>query len=349
MSMNIDPSVIRVLYEDLVNDTSLSGVKRLLNKHGIIGCYKEGFYTRELYAVYGKDEISKITRPRLYSNLSRQILKKSELKTKGLEPLAIEIYNEFIANDKVYGLGSLFKSRNIGSKVGLRIRGIIYSKFGKQHINDVSHSRVGKMSNAARNLVYKHHSEDVKRRISESNKKHWVNNEAGRQKSRELMIKYCAPHSQSDEAIRKRVESRKWYTRHSDDTRDKISKALSGRPFSEHHKQQLRKPKSVKRMGYKCSEETKKKLSVIAKKQWLDGVHKRTFKSKGQMEVIKILMDMGYDVEDEFLFKGRPYDVYVREKNLLIEFNGTYWHRDPRFYTAAPDVSEVWEKGQKKS
>jgi hypothetical protein len=146
------------------------------------------------------------------------------------------------------------------------------------------------------------------------------------------MVKYCLPNSQSDLAKLKRIKSRSWYKHHSDETLKKMSDALKGKPLTEEHKQKLRKPKSVKRINYGHTEETKKKLSELTKQQWLDGIHKPIYKSKGHLEILEILKEFGCLVEDEFVICGRPFDVYVKDKNLLIEFNGTYWHRDPRFY-----------------
>jgi len=77
---------------------------------------------------------------------------------------------------------------------------------------------------------------------------------------------------------------------------------------------------------------TRKKMSLIRKSAWKMGKYKRIWKSKGQIEISNILKSMGHFVINEFLIKGKPYDIFIKNKNLIIEFNGTYWHCDPRKY-----------------
>jgi hypothetical protein len=235
----------------------------------------------------------------------------------------------------------------IGSKRGQKIRKLIYEKYGKENVDKISFHRTAKKGNIARNLVYKHHSEETKNKISKSNIKAWEGDEERREKSKQLMNEYCLPNSQTEETKLKRIESRSWYKHHSDETLKKMSDSQKGRPLTEEHKAKLRKPKSVKRINYGHTEETKKKLSELTKQQWLDGVHKPTYKSKGHTEILEIVKDFGYSVEDEFVVCGRPFDVYVENKNLLIEFNGTFWHRDPRFYSEE-EGRVYWDKDKEK-
>ena len=50
------------------------------------------------------------------------------------------------------------------------------------------------------------------------------------------------------------------------------------------------------------------------------------------MEVETVLKNMGYTVLSEFEVQERSFDILVHELNLIIEFNGTRWHYDSRFY-----------------
>lgn len=43
---------------------------------------------------------------------------------------------------------------------------------------------------------------------------------------------------------------------------------------------------------------------------------------------------MKYKVFSEYKIKNFSYDLYIPDLNLLIEYNGTRWHYDPRFYDA---------------
>lgn len=264
-----------------------------------------------------------------------------------LQQKSEELYKQFLSDESICGLTSLFKLNKIGSKTGGHIRKLIYEKHGKENVDSISFHRTAKKGNIARNLVYKHHSEETKQKIRDSNFKSWSGDDARREKSRRLMIKYCSPKSHSEESEKKRIKSRSWYKHHSVETLKKMSDALKGKPLTEKHKQSLRKPKSVKRINYGHTEETKKKLSKLTKQQWLDGIHKPIYKSKGHKEIMEILSNMGYKIKDEFVVCGRPFDVYVEDKNLLIEFNGTFWHRDPRFYKEE-EGRIYWNKDKEK-
>jgi len=181
-----------------------------------------------------------------------------------------------------------------------------------------------------------------------SQKISWENStEKRRDISRQNMRKYCLPNSQSDETKLKRVESRKWYS-HSKETIEKIKNAQKGRPLTEAHKLKLRKPKKTYRINFKHSNETKKKLSEMTKKQWLDGIHKPKYQSYGHQKIISICEKNGWVFEIEKLINGKPYDVYINNFNIIIEFNGTYWHRDPRFYKEDLICRNIWEKDKNK-
>jgi G:T-mismatch repair DNA endonuclease (very short patch repair protein) len=64
---------------------------------------------------------------------------------------------------------------------------------------------------------------------------------------------------------------------------------------------------------------------------------KHTSLSRPQKEIISFLKEntqytIYYDYpiyKNDKLYKA---DIYIKEKNKIIEFNGTYWHADPRFY-----------------
>jgi len=264
-----------------------------------------------------------------------------------LQQKSEELYRQFLNDETICGLTSLFKLNGIGSKTGGNIRKLLYENYGKDNVDFISFHRTAKKGNIARNLVYKHHSKETVEKMRKSIKKSWENDDERKEQSRQLMAKYCSPKSHSEESEKRRIESRSWYKHHSAETLKKMSDSQKGRPLTEEHKAKLRKPKSVKRTNYGHTKETKQKLSNLTKQQWLDGVHKRTFKSKGQKEVIDLITELGYQIEDEYLVCGRPFDVFVKDKNLLIEFNGTFWHRDPRFYDEK-EGKVYWDKDREK-
>ena len=60
----------------------------------------------------------------------------------------------------------------------------------------------------------------------------------------------------------------------------------------------------------------------------------RVAKSKGHWEVERILKKIGYNVTNEFLIEDKPYDMYVPNLNLIIEYYGDRWHYHKSKYPA---------------
>ena len=56
--------------------------------------------------------------------------------------------------------------------------------------------------------------------------------------------------------------------------------------------------------------------------------------SKPQKELTKFLKQVfpQYTILSDFAVDRYKLDILFKELNLVIEFNGTYWHCDPRFY-----------------
>jgi len=143
------------------------------------------------------------------------------------------------------------------------------------------------------------------------------------------------------ERYRKSIETRRkngksW---HSEATKQKISKTEVGKFISEETRQKLKKAwtvdrkKNPNRKGCKHSLSTRKILSEITKNQWRNGVfNRKDYRSKGQIEVEEVLKKLKYKVISEYIINTRPYDIYIPNLNLIIEFNGTYWHLDERVY-----------------
>ena len=262
-----------------------------------------------------------------------------------LQKIADESYNEFMLDESIIGFEGLLKSKNIGggSRRRNKIRALIYDKYGKDNLIALYRIRLAKLAHKNRTKESYYISLEQREKMTLGVKKYWNNNDKAKMRSRKLMISYCNPNSHTPDANKHRVESRKGY-RHSAETICKIKNAQVGRPLSISHRKALRVRKSrAGSLGLKRSNETKKKLSAITKKQWKSGIHIPTYRSKGQREVASILRNFEYTVKEEFFINGRPYDVFVKEKNLLIEFNGTFWHRDPRFYPKSDICQKVWD------
>ena len=229
-----------------------------------------------------------------------------------------QLYQIFIKDESICGFASLFKLNKIGSKTGLKIKKYLYNKYGETFLKKISAVRTSKAAHQKRDRDSYFISSETRQKMSVGIKKYYKNNQSAKSRCKNLMIKHCLPKCQTMESKIKRVKSRDWY-KPSEDTKQKMSQSQLGKTLTEEHKLKLRKPKKTKRVNFKHTTETKYKLSLVTKNQWKNGIHKPIFKSKGQQEVIKFLKDQGYSIQDEYVVDGKPYDVFVKEKNLLIE------------------------------
>jgi hypothetical protein len=200
----------------------------------------------------------------------------------------------------------------------------------------------------------KWHSEETIKKISESNKNVRSNRNDLREIAKYNMLNYCAPKNQSESAKIKRVNTRRnnnlvW---HSEETKEKMRIAASKRKLSEETKRKIslaHKGKPSKRKGIPHSEETRKLLSLKTKQQWLDGKCNNTSSSAGHLEIFDLLKNkLNLECQSEYVVKGKSFDIFVKDYNLLIEFNGTYWHRDYRFYQIDEISQKIHDKDELK-
>lgn len=61
--------------------------------------------------------------------------------------------------------------------------------------------------------------------------------------------------------------------------------------------------------------------------------------SYGHRQVAKIIGDIDLKVINEYKVNNLPYDIYVEEKNLIIEYYGDRWHYPKHIYP-----SDFWDK-----
>lgn len=56
--------------------------------------------------------------------------------------------------------------------------------------------------------------------------------------------------------------------------------------------------------------------------------------SKAEREIIKYLTDNKINFISQYIIKGSPlrYDLYLPDKNLIVEYYGDYWHGNPKIY-----------------
>lgn len=82
--------------------------------------------------------------------------------------------------------------------------------------------------------------------------------------------------------------------------------------------------------------------------------------SRPQKEIISLLKEnTDYTIYFDYpIYKENKLykvDIYIKEINKIIEFNGTYWHADPRFYRGdyyhqkkKKNAKQIWEEDEKR-
>jgi G:T-mismatch repair DNA endonuclease (very short patch repair protein)/predicted RNA-binding Zn-ribbon protein involved in translation (DUF1610 family) len=77
---------------------------------------------------------------------------------------------------------------------------------------------------------------------------------------------------------------------------------------------------------------------------------KSFIKSKAEVEIKEIIESLGYEVKSSYRVDTKIFDIYVPELNLIIEYNGDYWHCNPKKYSEdyyntkkSKTSKEIWE------
>ena len=147
--------------------------------------------------------------------------------------------------------------------------------------------------------------------------------------------------------------------KHNENSIKKISDKKIGITTSDHmSKPEYRKAFSEmakERWSNGSMEKTRIKLSCLMKERIANGELKSYNRSKAEDELIKILIDNGIACQPNFLLNGKIFDIYIPNFNLLIEYNGDYWHCNPKKYNADyfnhkknKTAKEIWEYDSEK-
>lgn len=126
--------------------------------------------------------------------------------------------------------------------------------------------------------------------------------------------------------------------KHSDNTKKKISNSRKNKATGNNNA--MASPKNRKKVSEKLKEvwssdkmdNTRKKLSKTMKDKHLKGELNSFNRSKAEDEIISKLTEMGIQCEPSFRLEGKIFDIYIPSMNLLIEYNGDYWHCNPIKY-----------------
>lgn len=106
----------------------------------------------------------------------------------------------------------------------------------------------------------------------------------------------------------------------------KISEAFKGKPKSEEHKKSLKKAFN------------KKEYVEQKQKEMSERLKNGTFNISSIVEeefIKKCIEPLGISFETQYYLKDLHHycDVYIPFKNIIIEFQGDYWHGNPKKYT----------------
>lgn len=97
-------------------------------------------------------------------------------------------------------------------------------------------------------------------------------------------------------------------------------------------------------------EKTRKKLSNLMKERHRKGELKSFNISKAEKEIVNNLKKNGIECVHSFRVDSKIFDIYIPSLNLLIEYNGDYWHcnpakYEPHYYNHKKNKTamEIWE------
>ena len=151
-----------------------------------------------------------------------------------------------------------------------------------------------------------------------------------------------------------------------------------GKKHTEKSKSKISESRKGKGMGENnamANEETRKKLNKILLKKWENGemehlrnIFSKTMKetrrlgkiksiirSKKEDEIIDEIKNLGYEVKHSLRVDSKICDIYVPKFNLIIEYNGDYWHCNPEKYAAdyfhtikQKTAQELWDYDKNK-
>lgn len=289
-----------------------------------------------------------------------------------------EMYERYVNDDSILSLLQLAKIYDIipenatGGSLYRKFCKSMYNQYGCEHIKSIGISRrarnAGNGNKKYKGLTY----DDIygnkkaiieKQKRSRSIKKSWdIDDGTRREISKNNMIIHCNPVSSEywvrDKALITRHKNEKW-ANYTDDGYANLVEKNRNKIVSDQTRE--RQSKSAIARGYNLpdgfthSDKTKKLISDKITELWERGIYTPTFKSKGHAEIEEIINTIGYDVVCEYNISGKYYDIYIPELNIIIEYNGTYWHYDPRIYDSGYyDVSRdryvdtVWKYDEKK-
>jgi G:T-mismatch repair DNA endonuclease (very short patch repair protein) len=147
--------------------------------------------------------------------------------------------------------------------------------------------------------------------------------------------------------------------KHSKKSLTKMSKSKKGQNMGDknHMKQERYRQMSrdIMRSNWDNGILDRKVMSDKMKETRRSGKLKSVIRSKKEKEIVVEIRKMGYVVQHSLRVETKIYDIFISSLNLVIEYNGDYWHCNPKKYK--PDyfnqkkqktAKELWEYDKNK-
>jgi G:T-mismatch repair DNA endonuclease (very short patch repair protein) len=201
-----------------------------------------------------------------------------------------------------------------------------------------------------KNYLYgKHLSEETRKKLSEVRKN-------PSKERREAISKSLKGRHLSEETKRKMSGKIPWNKgiAFNQIIRDKMSKAHKGKTLSEESRRKLGESRKGERhpfYGKYHSEESKNRMSISAYRRMLDSTKQVFFDTSIEKFIMSELSILDIEFETHKNIYGLP-DIFI-EPNLCIFCDGTFWHADPKKYTANILVhhnrtaQQIWNRDNK--
>lgn len=149
--------------------------------------------------------------------------------------------------------------------------------------------------------------------------------------------------------------------KHTKKTKKKISNSRKGKAMGENNSmsnpkyRELARKKLIEKWESGEMEEARKIMSETMKNTIREGKLKSVIKSKAETEIINQIKKLGYNPKQSHRVDTKICDIYIPKLNLIIEYNGDYWHCNPSKYNKDyfnlkknKFAWELWEYDKKK-
>lgn len=149
--------------------------------------------------------------------------------------------------------------------------------------------------------------------------------------------------------------------KHSSKTKKQISKSRKGKGVGENnsmanleHREKSRL-EIIKKWQKGEMEHARQIMSNKMKETRRLGKIKSVIRSKKEKEIVLEIKKIGYDVKHSLKIDTKIYDIYIPKLNLIIEYNGDYWHCNPKKYKSdyfhqvkQKTAKELWDYDKNK-